>query len=516
MNTNPTLSNSNSLASFWSQRSLQTKFSIPTSIIILLVIFVLTLATLVRETRTFDTDLVNDAGQILNVMQYTLRESLYLSDVNELQDLATIVQSSDEIIAVKVFNPDGVTLVDTTSESVGFSRAPTELGTQVTALEKDSQYISRQQQSYQVGIPVYAARQLLGGLVVEFSTATLEQNLTDMYQQTFGIAILSLAFALVAARFFVGLILRPLQELSSVTELFAAGDYKHQVKVRSNDEIGQLSVTFNRMASAVYKRDNDQIKRLEEQLIEVQKAREEAERSDKVKSAFLASMSHELRTPLNAIINFSKFLHRGICGPVNEEQEELSGKIAESGQHLLNLINDVLDMSKIEAGSLKLYVEEDVELQPILEQAVEFSSPLLEDKPVEIYRTFDADLPLLNGDRKRLLQVFLNILSNACKFTENGSITVGAEQRDNHVLISIADTGSGIAAEDSSHVFEAFKQTETGLRQGGGGTGLGMPICRKLVEAHDGRVWFESQVGVGTTFYVELPVNSSLEPERTM
>ena len=244
-------------------------------------------------------------------------------------------------------------------------------------------------------------------------------------------------------------------------------------------------------------------------------AKEQAERADKVKSAFLASMSHELRTPLNAIINFAKFLKKGIPGPVNQEQEELIGSIADSGQHLLNLINDVLDMSKIEAGSLKLYVESNIDLRQIIETALQYTQPLLADKPVDLRQDFPDDLPLLTGDRKRLLQIFLNILSNACKFTEEGQVQIQVRHEAEHLLISIEDTGAGIAPEDAEYVFTAFKQTESGLRQGGGGTGLGMPICQKLVEAHEGRIWFESRIGVGTTFFVELPIHTNLVPERS-
>lgn len=247
---------------------------------------------------------------------------------------------------------------------------------------------------------------------------------------------------------------------------------------------------------------------------ETRAAKEEAEKADTVKSAFLASMSHELRTPLNAIINFSKFLAKGIPGPVNEEQLQLIGSIAESGQHLLNLINDVLDMSKIEAGSLKLYVENNINLHQIIEAAIQYTHPLLAEKPVVVQKDIPATVPLIKGDRKRLLQIFLNVLSNACKFTDEGMVRVSTQERDNTLIISIEDTGAGIAPTDAAHVFTAFKQTDSGLRQGGG-TGLGMPISQKLIEAHGGRIWFESQIGVGTTFYIELPLETELEIARS-
>ena len=238
---------------------------------------------------------------------------------------------------------------------------------------------------------------------------------------------------------------------------------------------------------------------------EVQSARDQAEQADRVKSAFLASMSHELRTPLNAIINFAKFLRRGVPGPINAEQTTLVTAIAESGQLLLHLINDVLDMSKIEAGSLRLFTEDNIDIREILQAAIRYTQPMLAEKPVQLCEELAEDLPLLTGDRKRLLQIVLNVLSNACKFTQEGSVKVAASVEENHLLVRVEDTGVGIALEDYDNVFTAFKQTESGLRQGGG-TGLGMPICKKLVEAHNGFIWFDSEPGKGTTFFIKLPV----------
>jgi signal transduction histidine kinase len=215
-------------------------------------------------------------------------------------------------------------------------------------------------------------------------------------------------------------------------------------------------------------------------------------------------MSHELRTPLNAIINFSKFLKRGIAGPITQEQENLVTDIAESGQHLLNLINDVLDMSKIESNSLKLFIEPEIDFRKIVQAALDYTRPLLENKPVEIQQDIATEIPLISGDRRRLLQIMLNVLSNACKFTEQGQICVKVTSEATCLHVAIADSGPGIAPEDYEDVFKPFKQTESGLRQGGG-TGLGLPICRSLTEAHNGRLWFESEVGKGTTFFIDLP-----------
>ncbi len=238
-------------------------------------------------------------------------------------------------------------------------------------------------------------------------------------------------------------------------------------------------------------------------------AREQAERANAVKSTFLSSMSHELRTPMNAIINFTKFVAKGSMGPVNDQQKETLNEVIDSAKHLLSLINDVLDMSKIEAGSLKLFIDNNVDLNEILRSVMMTGKSLIADKPVELQSEVEPDFPLIMGDRQRIMQILLNVMSNACKFTETGSIRVRAYRDGENVITAISDTGPGIATQDQDLVFEAFRQTETGLRQGGG-TGLGLPISRSLVTAHGGNLWFESELGKGSTFYVVLPIKSSM------
>jgi signal transduction histidine kinase len=239
---------------------------------------------------------------------------------------------------------------------------------------------------------------------------------------------------------------------------------------------------------------------------EAERARQAAEDANKVKSQFLANMSHELRTPLNAILNFTGFVVDGILGDVNPEQADALSKAIDSGQHLLSLINDILDLTKIEVGMMDLFIQ-DVDMSSTLKSTCSTAKGLIKGKPVELIVDIEENLPAISGDRRRVRQVFLNLASNAAKFTTQGSITIRARLTDGEIVVSIRDTGIGIAPEDRSAVFESFKQAKHELAEISG-TGLGMPISKYFVEAHGGRMWFESEKGVGSTFYVAFPVNA--------
>ena len=238
---------------------------------------------------------------------------------------------------------------------------------------------------------------------------------------------------------------------------------------------------------------------------DIQNANEQLRELDKMKTQFLANMSHELRTPLNSIIGFSRLILKGIDGPINETQEEDLNSIHNSGQHLLNLINDVLDLAKMDAGKMALVFDE-VDLTELATSVQSTARGLIRDDQVKLHWEVSPGLPKIEADPVRLRQILLNLLSNAAKFTEDGFIALAIQaQGDHHVQISVQDTGIGIAEEDYSRLFTAFEQVDANPSRAVGGTGLGLPIVRELVQLHHGRVWFESQVGRGTTFFISLP-----------
>ncbi len=225
------------------------------------------------------------------------------------------------------------------------------------------------------------------------------------------------------------------------------------------------------------------------------------------KSEFLANMSHELRTPLNAIIGFSEVLSEGMFGEINEKQTEYLKDILESGQHLLSLINDILDLSKIEAGRMELELA-DFDLPSAIENALILVRERGSRRGITLGRTIDERLEMIRADERKVKQVLLNLLSNALKFTpEGGRIDVSARLHDDSAEISVTDTGVGIAPEDQEAVFEEFRQVGTAATKVEG-TGLGLALARKFIELHGGRIWVRSQVGVGSTFTFTLPLRA--------
>lgn len=264
---------------------------------------------------------------------------------------------------------------------------------------------------------------------------------------------------------------------------------KHQVNVRTRE----LKLVNQEMEQRILQRTE-----------ELKTAMERAQAADRLKSAFLATMSHELRTPLNSIIGFTGIMLQGLAGPLNEEQMKQMTMVQGSARHLLALINDVLDLSKIEAGQFSLSISS-FDLRPSIEKMVKMVSPLAAKKGLGLILRVGDDLGSVKTDQRRLEQVLLNLLNNAIKFTEKGEVTLSGWSEDNHYILAVSDTGIGIPSEEIENIFKPFHQIDTGLTRKYEGTGLGLSICRRLIEKMGGRIRVESQLGKGSIFTLHIP-----------
>jgi signal transduction histidine kinase len=305
-----------------------------------------------------------------------------------------------------------------------------------------------------------------------------------------GVGAASLLLAVALGLLLSWSVVAPLRRTEERLEEIGAGDFTRRLDVPNRDEIGRLAARVNSTSD------------------ELQRVYRELEIASQHKSDFLATMSHELRTPLNAIIGFSEVLHEQMFGELNERQLAYVDDVLAAGKHLLSLINDVLDLAKIEAGRMELDLSE-VAVPEVLRSAVSLHSERASREGVDLSLTTEPEEITITADERRLRQVVFNLVSNAVKFTPaDGRVDISARTEDGHVEVAVADTGPGIAAADWDTIFEEFEQTAAGRQAEG--TGLGLPLSRKLVELHGGRLWVESEVGKGSTFRFTLPVSQEV------
>ena len=305
------------------------------------------------------------------------------------------------------------------------------------------------------------------------------------------VAALSIALAFVVGFALSGSVVRPIKRMESRLASIASGDFGGHVDVANRDELGALAANINRM--------NDELGRLYREL----------EAASRHKSEFLANMSHELRTPLNAIIGFSDVLEAEMAGPLNARQRQYVEDVREAGQHLLSLINDILDLSKVEAGRMELAVTE-MSVVDALESGLTMHQARASRNEIALNLSVEPDVGVILADERKIRQVVFNLVSNAVKFTPSGGrVDVTASRHDGIVEIAVADTGVGIVLADQERIFEEF--TQAGRLDGAPaeGTGLGLTLSRRFVELHGGRMWVQSEVGGGTTFRFTLPAGSA-------
>ena len=344
----------------------------------------------------------------------------------------------------------------------------------------------------------------------EAGMGRLRENVEATYRRallvTGGFAAASIVLALMLGFVISWSFILPVREAEGFLGQVAKGDFSGTIAVPNRDEFGALARRMNDMSRELHQLYDEQ-RRVAQQL---RGLNAELAAASRAKSNFLASMSHELRTPLNAILGFTEMIRDGLYGELPAEVQEPVADIHTCGQQLLGLINNVLDLSKIEAGHMELalgeYLVEDVV------NTVKLSlRSLAVTRGVDLVTTVAPDLPLGLGDGKRLTQCLMNLTGNALKFTQQGRVEIRVERHGEALLFAVSDTGIGIPADQIGSIFEEFRQADATISRDFGGTGLGLSITRKLVELHGGRIWVESEEGKGSTFSFSIPIRAARE-----
>jgi signal transduction histidine kinase len=448
------------------------------------------LADVVGETSTAAVSFDDSSGAL---------ETLHAVAVNKNVRLAAIIKDG-AVFARFDRQPTTAQISIATRIDPEILRQPTEIST----FDHDSLKVVR---------PIRLAGKLIGGVYVESDLDGLHDRLRRLNSMIALVLLSALGIAFVLSSRLERLITGPVLRLTEITQLVSRDkNYDIRAEKTGQDEVGVLIDRFNEMLSEIQRRD---IRLLEEERAraeELELRGQRANEANRLKSEFVANMSHELRTPLNSIIGFAELMYKGKVGPVSDEHAEYLGDILTSSKHLLQLINDVLDLAKVESGKME-FRPEPVDLAKLAHEVRDILRGLADSKRLRVDTHVDADVLTAVVDPARLKQILYNYLSNAIKFTpERGEVHVRISREGlDFFRIDVQDTGPGIRAEDLAKLFVEFEQLESGAAQRHQGTGLGLALTKRLAEAQGGRVAVNSTPGAGSTFSAILPRVTKIE-----
>jgi signal transduction histidine kinase len=315
-------------------------------------------------------------------------------------------------------------------------------------------------------------------------------------------AVMSIALAIVLGYAISWSIVGPVQEMGARFKQLASGDFSQRIEIPNRDELGNLAINLNRMSQE-----------LAQLYQEIEEKNEQLTAANKHKSDFLARVSHDLRTPLNSIIGFTRIVLRRMEGQLPSLQKENLQKVLISSEHLLNLINELLDLAKIDAGKMEV-IAATFRVEDVINMTTATVEPLLKGGCVRLVKDIAADLPLVRTDRDKLKQILFNLLSNAAKFTEQGEIRVSAARENGTLKLAVSDTGIGMTREALEHIFEEFQQAEKTTASRYGGTGLGLAIVKKFINLMGGEIVVESEIGKGSKFTITMPIELRSQAEE--
>jgi signal transduction histidine kinase/DNA-binding NarL/FixJ family response regulator len=504
--------------------SIKRKLLLITMLTSSVVLVLLSASFLVYDLLSFQRFLSNDLSTQADIIGYNSATAMAFKDEATATATLAALKAKEDIVAAVLYSPDGKVFAQYVRANVAHPVLPTDLPQTNTSRLKGS-YL-------EVFHSVSLDREPLGTLFLQSDMSQWTSRAKN-YAAFLLMAMLASAFlALLIASRLQALISRPILRLEDTMRVVSA---KQNYEVRAlkfyDDEIGRLIDGFNTMLSEIQQRDaalqgaNDELKtrtqELEDEILNRKKTQEElltakraAEDASRAKSAFLANMSHELRTPLNAIIGYSEMIEEEIQDSGQIENIQDVQKIEYAGKHLLALINDVLDLSKIEAGKMGLHLET-FEVAMMIQEMVATLQPAIAKNSNTLQLRLADDLGMMRSDITKVRQILSNLLSNACKFTDHGTISLEANRSgagsQEWMMFRIRDTGIGISEEQQENLFKEFAQADVSIARKYGGTGLGLAISNRFAQLMGGQISVDSEPGKGSVFTVQLPVHVSAE-----
>jgi signal transduction histidine kinase len=510
----------------WKDANLSLKIAVMTVLIVLATVAALSLVFITSQSSILRSNLERESGYLLDTLGYAADNDLVVRDIASLANIATQLSDTDDVDSIRFYDGEGRLVVDTTlDEPQLFAIDPDPVG--LTLIASTQRLTDWRVTSYEASQPIMIGSRVVGAVSITRDTTLLQTRVYEVALQGLATGLVAIGIAIFFAVVISRSITHPLRDLSKAASEIAQGNYKRSAIVTSQDEVGMLARAFNNMATDIQKRQSDleQLnqsleQRVAERTEDMKKARDEAivaqsiaNENSRLKSEFLATMSHELRTPLNAIEGFVGIMLTRMAGvEYNDKTERYLGKVSSNSRRLLGLINDFLDLSRIESGRLEL-AHMAMNPQEMGRKWHDNLISLADNKGLDFSVVVDPDLPSpIFGDEESITKIAINLVGNAIKFTETGSIRLTLDKHDDTMEMVVSDTGIGIPAHAREFIFEEFRQVDQSSRRQYGGTGLGLAIVQKLARAMGGTVSVQSEVGVGSTFTVRLPIQT--EPQE--
>ncbi len=491
---------------------LAVKITLGMTVMIVMVVGSITLLSIQREQVTFRTGLEQQADALLASLEAAGADLLYRVQVGGLTNLIEGLGRTKVIVGGWVYDAEGHVLADAFSPDSPSTGAVDAFAERI--LKSPSTVVDWRGNELVAGKAVVLGRQTIGAFGVSLSTAPLEEKVVALRNEGIAVALAAGLIGMIISLFLSRTLTEPLRILIAATDRIAQGDLSQTASVHSSDESAILAGAFNTMVLRLRKMIEDmqlrteELRRSEEEL---RGANALARESVRLKSEFMSTMSHELRTPLNAIMGFTSILLDGMGGEIDSDARHMIERVSSNSERLLNLINSVLDVAKIEAGRLEIQ-SEPLDPRQLAEKWQTQMSVLAQKKGLSLDLHIDPALPpKLYGDSERLSQIGINLLSNALKFTEKGGVTLSLGCSDSSWSIQVADTGIGIPPHALNYIFDEFRQVDGSASRVYGGSGLGLAIVRNLCQMMDGSVKVTSELDQGSVFTVTLPLKPVAE-----